>query len=320
VTAAKHPEPHGVLVVDKARGPTSHDVVAVARRALGTKAIGHTGTLDPMATGVLVLCVGEATKLVNMLSAGEKRYQATLKLGQATHTLDADGEITGETDVPALTLEEVRDVAKQFVGEFDQQVPLVSAVKVDGQALHKAARKGRDVAAPVRRVCVHELAIDGLSEREIRLSVHSAKGFYVRSLGRDLAARLGTLGHLTQLRRTHNGAFSLHDAVDFEALRAAARGSEEQRMTIRDKLIPLTRVCASLPGLTLSERGAVHARHGRAIPESDYVCDGPLVPEQPRVAFDPAGVPVAIVELVEGVCRVARGFRAPLLASEPEQD
>jgi tRNA pseudouridine55 synthase len=298
-----------VLVVDKARGPTSHDVVAVARRALGTKAIGHTGTLDPMATGVLVLAVGEATKLVNMLSVGEKRYEARLRLGQATHTLDAEGELSEEAPVPALTLEGVREAAQGFVGEFDQEVPLVSAVKVDGQALHKATRKGQDVVAPVRRVRVHELEVRAVDAQEIELMVHSAKGFYVRSLGRDLARALGTVGHLTQLRRTENGAFSLGDALDFEALRAAARGSDELRAQVRARLLPLTQVCASLPRLTLSDAGALHARHGRAIPEAELQCELPLVPGEPRIAFDQAGQPVAIVELVNGACRVQRGFR-----------
>ena len=298
-----------MLVIDKARGPTSHDVVAVARRALGTKAIGHTGTLDPMATGVLVLAVGEATKLVNMLTAGDKRYEATLRLGQATHTLDAEGEVTEEAPVPTLTLERVRELAQRFVGEFDQEVPLVSAVKVDGQALHKAARKGRDVVAPVRRVRVHELEVRAVREHEVELSVHCAKGFYVRSLGRDLARALGTVGHLTQLRRTQNGAFSLADALDFEALRAAARGSDEQRAQVRERLVPLAQVCESLPRLTLSEAGALHARHGRAIPEQELRCDAPLAPGEPRIAFDEAGQPLAIVELVDGLCRVQRGFR-----------
>src|SRR5690606_27881887 len=130
-----------------------------ARRVLGTRAIGHTGTLDPMATGVLVLAVGEATKLVNLLGASEKRYEATLALGRETNTLDAEGEVVREACVPAIELSQVRDVAARFVGEIEQEVPRVSAVKVNGRALHKLERKGHEFAAPVRRVVVHELEI-----------------------------------------------------------------------------------------------------------------------------------------------------------------
>jgi tRNA pseudouridine55 synthase len=300
-----------VLVVDKARGPTSHDAVAVARRVLGTRAIGHTGTLDPMATGVLVLAVGEATKLVNLLSVGEKRYEATVELGKGTSTLDAEGEVTSELAVPALTLEGVRQVATRFVGEFDQQVPLVSAVKVAGQALHKSARKGRDVEAPVRRVFVRELEVSALRGPCIDLSVQSAKGFYVRSLARDLAAALGTVGHLTALRRTHNGAFTLEHAVHFDELRAALRGSEEQRAAILARVRPLTEVCAGLPHVTLTEAGVLNARHGRVIARADVSGAEGLAAHDARVAFDQAGVPVAIVALEDDVFRVQRGFRRP---------
>jgi tRNA pseudouridine55 synthase len=309
VTANPSPEPHGVLVVDKAQGPTSHDVVAVARRVLGTKAIGHTGTLDPMATGVLVLAVGEATKLVNLLGASDKRYEATLALGAATTSLDADGEVTGEAAVPPLELAGVREVAARFVGTIDQEVPAVSAVKVAGQALHKLARKGREVTAPVRKVTVHELEVRALREREVHLSVRCGKGFYVRSLARDLAVALGTLGHLSALRRTHNGAFTLAGAVDFERLRAAARGTEAERAEVRAQLIPFERVCRELPHVVLAPEAVEHVRHGRTFELALVRSGAELLGDEPAVALDEAGAPLALLTRSGDRARVSRGFR-----------
>jgi tRNA pseudouridine55 synthase len=309
VTATPSPEPHGVLVVDKAQGPTSHDVVAVARRVLGTKAIGHTGTLDPMATGVLVLAVGEATKLVNLLGATDKRYEATVALGASTTSLDADGQVTAEAAVPPLELEGVRATAARFVGTLDQEVPAVSAVKVAGQALHKLARKGREVVAPVRQVVVHELEVRALREREIDLSVRCGKGFYVRSLARDLAAALGTLGHLSALRRTHNGVFTLEGSVDFERLRAAARGTEADRAELRGQLMPFEQVCRSLPHVVLTPEAVEHVRHGRTFELSLVQHGVELLGDEPAVALDAAGVPLALLTRSGDRARVSRGFR-----------
>ncbi len=297
---------HGVLVVDKAIGPTSHDVVYVARRALGTKEIGHTGTLDPMATGVLVLVVGEATKLVNSLSALEKRYSATVKLGASTSTLDAEGDVDGTAPVPALSLAQVEQAAASFLGEFAQRAPVVSAIKVDGQSLYKRARKGQVVEAPLRRVRLDEITIDALRGDEIDISIRCGSGFYVRSLARDLAEKLGTLGHLSALRRSQNGAFLVEQAVSFEVLRAA-RDQEALRAELRTHLLPLAQVCRSLPHVELDEEGTVHARNGRRIPRTN----ASTVAELPSlVAFDPAGVPVALVAPEPDQLRVLRGFRA----------
>lgn len=308
MTTSPSDEPHGLLVVDKARGPTSHDVVAVARRVLGTKAIGHTGTLDPMATGVLVLAVGEATKLVNLLGASEKRYVTTVALGVETNTLDAEGEETARADVPPLSLESVRAAGERFLGETDQEVPRVSAVKVGGRSLHELARKGRDIEAPVRRVVLHELSVHAVREGEIDLELRTGKGFYVRSFGRDLARALGTLGHLSSLRRTENGPFTLAQAVDFEVLRAAARGTPEQRAEVRARLVPFRAVCAALPHVVLAPAGVVHARHGRAI-ALEFVEHAERLGAEPCVALDGEGAPIALVERSGDDCRVARGFR-----------
>lgn len=300
-----------MLVVDKAAGATSHDVVACARRALGTREIGHAGTLDPMATGVLVLVVGEATKLVNHLTAADKQYTAKLRLGQATDSLDADGSVVEEAPVPALSLEHVREVAQRFSGEIEQQVPAVSAVKVQGKALYKSARQGKVVEAPVRTVHVRRLAILEVRATEIDFHVECSKGFYVRSLGRDLAQALGTVGHLSALRRLDSGFFSLEGALTFDELRTA-RESEELRAEARERLVPLVEVARRLSHVTLSDEGKTHALHGRAIPRecvlAETLRDGHEVNPM-RVAFDSEGAILALLEQSGDLLRVARGFR-----------
>lgn len=297
---------HGVLVVDKAIGPTSHDVVSVARRALQTKEIGHTGTLDPMASGVLVLVIGEATKLVSSLTSLAKEYSATLKLGSSTTTLDAEGEVDASAPVPALQREQVLGAARGFVGEHDQRAPVVSAIKLDGQSLYKRARKGQDVEAPVRRVRLDGVEVSELRGDEIDFSVQCGSGFYVRAFGRDLAVALGTLGHLTALRRTRNGSFDLAQAVSFEELRAA-RSEPALRPALQARVLPLADVCRGLPHVVLDDEGTQHARCGRRIPRVNASAAAEL---PSLVAFDPAGVPVALVAPEPEQLRVLRGFRA----------
>lgn len=301
---------HGVLVLDKTLGPTSHDAVAVARRALGTREIGHTGTLDPAATGVLVLVVGEATKLVTMLGALDKSYDATIRLGIATHTLDAAGDVTEERAVPALDLARVREVAEGFLGEIAQRPPQVSAIKVDGKSMHKRARAGEQVELSPRQVRLDEvevLAFDGL---DIELRVTCGKGFYVRSLARDLAEQLGTVGHLTALRRTRNGAFSAAGALDFDALRTAARGTDDDRAQARAQLIPFARVCESLPCARIDEQGSVEVRHGKRVAIERLLSPIPVQGEAHFIVVSADGAPLAIIQRAEDALKVVRGFRA----------
>jgi tRNA pseudouridine55 synthase len=307
VTTTQKAEPHGLLLVDKCLGPTSHDVVAVARRALGTRAVGHTGTLDPTASGLLVVVVGEATKLVNMLAAGEKRYEATIQLGSETHTLDAGGEVLATREVPALTRADVEQAAQRFLGEISQRAPLVSAIKVDGKRLHKRTRAGEVVEAPVRQVRVDALEIEAFDGARISLNVRCGKGFYVRALARDLALALGTLGHLSALRRTHNAGLSVDAATGFDDLRAAARGSEEQREAVRARLLPLPELCQRLPHACFDAASGLSLRHGRTLALSDLT-HLTLPVEDEFIALSEDQRPLAIVaRSVEGV-RVVRGF------------
>jgi tRNA pseudouridine55 synthase len=298
------------LVVDKCPGPTSHDAVAVVRRVLGTKAVGHTGTLDPMASGVLVVVVGEATKLVNLLSSGEKAYDASVRLGTSTHTLDAEGEVTGSAPVPPLSLERVREAGQRFLGEIEQRPPVVSAIKIDGKSLHKRVRAGEEVEAPLRRVCLSELTLHALEDDTIRLSLRCSKGFYVRSLARDLAGALGTLGHLGALRRTFNAGFGLEQAVTFDALRAAARAGQPERDAIRARLLPLRDACQRLPHRSVDEAAARALSHGRELSIDAAGPLGELGEDQAFIALDQSAAPIAIVQRSGSALRVLRGFRA----------
>jgi len=257
---------HGIVVLDKPCGPTSHDMVAWLRYVLRTRSVGHAGTLDPMATGVLVLGVGEGTKLLHHLTGADKAYVATLRLGMQTDSLDAQGRAVDSRPVPeGLTLAGVQQVAQRFVGEQRQRIPEISAVKVDGERLYARARRGEVVVAPEREVIVHELDVLRVTEDEVELHVRCGKGFYVRALARDLAQALGTVGHLTALRRTHSGVFSLADAVDVSSLRERTVDVSLASERVRQKLLPLAAALRDCPRRMLNAAGLVEVRHGRPV-------------------------------------------------------
>jgi tRNA pseudouridine55 synthase len=301
---------HGVVVVDKPRGPTSHDVVARARRALGTRAIGHAGTLDPMASGVLVLACGEATKLVRWLTNDDKSYRARVALGAETDTLDAEGTVVENAPVPALDLAAVESAAARFVGAIKQRPPIFSAIKVDGDALHRRARRGEQVEAPERDVSVRRIAILGVETDAIELEVVASKGFYVRSLARDLARALGTLGHLSALRRTQSGAFTLDEAITMDEIERA-RADELARRALLGRLIPLADACGSMPRAVLDPAGVRDALHGRAIELARAREAAPLAEgAEPIALVDEAGLLVAIGAKRGDRVAIVRGIRA----------
>lgn len=227
---AKRPDRFtGVLVVDKPAGMTSHDVVAVVRRAAGQRRVGHTGTLDPDATGVLVCCLGRATRLVQFLQAGRKTYAARMVLGRATSTQDAAGEVLEERDASHLTEHEVCEELMRFQGEIEQIPPMVSAVKVGGERLHEKARRGEVVDRESRQVTVHDLVLEDFEpgERaELSFLVTCSAGTYVRTLAHDLGASLGVGGSLVSLRRLANGSFTTAEAHTLDEIRAAGEAGE----------------------------------------------------------------------------------------------
>ena len=217
--------PSGVLLVDKDPGMTSHDVVAIARRSMGIKKIGHCGTLDPMATGLLMLVVGRATKIQDLLMSEDKQYVGTITLGATTTTQDAEGEIIEEREVGSLADEAIRAAFEKYSGNFEQIPPMVSAIKKDGVPLYKLARKGQEVKRDPRPVYVTDYELTRVSLPEIDFTVNCSKGFYVRSYAHDIGATLDCGGHLSALRRTRSGEFTLERADGVEALKSG--GAEE---------------------------------------------------------------------------------------------
>lgn len=213
----------GVLLVDKGQDMTSHDVVAVARRTLNMKKIGHCGTLDPMATGLLILVVGKATKLSDLLMSEDKEYTGALELGKTTNTQDADGEVEEEREVPDFDDEQIWSAFQKFHGDFYQTPPMVSAIKKDGVPLYKLARQGKEVKRDPRFVHVYSHRIDRIDLPDIEFTVRCTKGFYVRTYAHDIGEELGCGAHLKQLRRTKSGRFDLERSVTFDELKHGNR-------------------------------------------------------------------------------------------------
>ena len=209
----------GFIVVDKEPGWTSHDVVARARKKLNTRKVGHSGTLDPPATGILILGVGRATRLLKFITDLPKRYTATMVLGTETTTLDAEGEITNVQTNIGVSLENLQQVATQFVGAILQTPPMVSAVKVDGKRLYEIAREGREIERKPRSVHVHHISIEHTSEKDIyKIHVTCGSGTYIRSLVSDIAQAAGTIAHVGSLRRNSIGSFNDSDANTIEEI------------------------------------------------------------------------------------------------------
>jgi tRNA pseudouridine55 synthase len=213
--------PSGVLLVDKDPGMTSHDVVAIARRSMGIKKIGHCGTLDPMATGLLMLVVGRATKIQDLLMSEDKEYVGTVMLGSTTSTQDAEGETLQEWEVPEFSEEKVRAAFDKFTGAFEQIPPMVSAIKKDGVPLYKLARKGQEVKRDPRPVHVTSYELNRIALPEVGFTVNCSKGFYVRTYAHDIGAELECGGHLSALRRMRSGKFNLERSVKIDTLKTA---------------------------------------------------------------------------------------------------
>jgi tRNA pseudouridine55 synthase len=264
---------HGVLVVDKPEGPTSHDVVTLARRALGVSRIGHTGTLDPMATGVLPLVVGKATRLAQFLTASEKTYDATIAFGRTTDTYDNLGRVAS-TSPARPSRAEVEQALARFRGPFEQTPPAFSAKNIDGERAYalarKSARRAADTAEPSRPkavpVTVHQLDVAQFDGESARLTMRVSAGFYVRALAHDLGAALGCGAVLVALRRTHSGEFGLDHAIPL------ADVLQMPRAELGTRLVPMTAVMRDLPAVVL--RGAAsleRLRNGVEIGPADLL-------------------------------------------------
>jgi tRNA pseudouridine55 synthase len=281
----------GLVVVDKPGGMTSHDVVARVRRALGTRKVGHAGTLDPMATGVLVIGVNRATRLLGHLSLTEKSYEATVRLGAATTTDDAEGEVIAAVSAAEVTEDAVRTSLATFRGEIRQVPSTVSAIKVDGRRAYDRARSGEEVALAARPVTVHELEAGSFRREgeflDVDLRVRCSSGTYVRAIARDLGAALGVGGHLTALRRTSVGPFTLDGAdTDLDAPR----------------LVPIADAArAAFASVELDDDQTTDVRFGRKL---DLRLDG----DGPHALFGPGGEFLALYEQDGALARAVAVF------------
>ena len=292
----------GLVIVDKPGGMTSHDVVARVRRLAGTKKVGHAGTLDPMATGVLVVGVEKATRLLGYLTLTEKEYAATIRLGQSTSTDDAEGEITGTASAAgvsaaALTQHQLHQAVAGLTGEIWQVPPAVSAIKVGGQRAYKLTRAGAAPELAARPVTVYQFAVTAVRRARVSLldidaTVRCSSGTYIRALARDLGAALGTGGHLTRLRRTRVGGYGVEDARTLEQL------------ADRFEVLPLAQAAsAAFPRRDLSADEARRLANGGRLAVAPSAPQASTDPQAPTAAYAPDGTLIALVTEESGQAR-----------------
>lgn len=275
--------PDGFLVVDKEPGWTSHDVVAKTRGILSTRKVGHSGTLDPPATGVLVLGVGRATRLLRFITELPKTYLATMVLGSETTTLDAEGEVTANYDMAGVTLDQVRDAASGFVGNIEQIPPMVSAVRVNGRRLHELAREGKEVERSPRPVVVYSIDVEPTDDESVfLLGVRCGSGTYIRSLAADIGTALGGGAHVGTLRRTAVGSFTEDVARPIE----------------KPELLPLADGLRDRPRVVVSGDSVAAVCHGKVL-EREHIGIGPAQ-VGPWAVVDADGNLLAVYEVHKG--------------------
>ena len=253
---------NGIVNIYKEKGYTSHDVVAVLRKVVGQKKIGHTGTLDPDATGVLPVCLGRATKVCELLTDHDKTYEALLLLGKMTDTQDISGEVLEERDPGDLTEEEVRSCIESFIGEYDQIPPMYSALKVNGKKLYELAREGKTVERKSRRVQIHGIRILEMNLPHVRMKVDCSKGTYIRTLCHDIGEKLQVGGCMEELERTKVGRFLKEDAVTLDKVRQKMEQGEGAEL-----FTPLDQIFAELPAVTVTDAKAWMSYNGNDLPE-----------------------------------------------------
>jgi len=280
---------NGLLVLDKPSGLTSHDVVAIVRRATGEKSIGHLGTLDPMATGVLPLLLGKYTRLAQFFGQAEKYYEGSIRFGFATDTFDAEGTAAADPKPLTHSLEELREWSRRFRGEIDQVPPVYSAKKINGVAAHKLARAGVEVGVKPARITIHDFKLLELQGEVAAFEMHVSAGGYVRSVAHELGQLAGCGAHLASLRRTRAGVFALKDAVTMDQLKQASGPAEIETLLPHPRtLLP------EMPSVTVDERMAGRLRNGMQVNLPEF-SQAPLV----KVFTGPADL-LAIVRRVAG--------------------
>lgn len=292
---------NGVLLINKPKGMTSHDVIYKVRRKLGTKKVGHTGTLDPDVTGLLVVVVGQATKLTEILQTREKGYQAEVTLGVATETEDSSGEITGTSPVEHITTEDIDRVILDMHGAYQQMVPLYSSVKVGGWKLYEYARNGIPVERPIKKVHIH--SIERTSEVELKdkrvsfnIDVRCSKGTYIRTLAVDIGRKLGVDAHMSGLVRSGSCGFLLADAVDLNEMSA-------------EDIIPIESFLTDDPIVELSDNKDLlfEVKNGQKV--SSDIVSALMDKRAPRVLFKNQGVPIGIYQVHGESDEIYRPFK-----------
>ena len=286
----------GFLNINKPAGWTSHDVVARLRSLLKVKKVGHTGTLDPAATGVLPICLGKATKLARLLTETDKEYRAVMRLGETTDTQDATGKVLARRVVPELTEAQVLTALIPFTGKILQVPPMYSAVKINGQPLYKAARAGREVEREARTVTIRRLQLIGMEGNDVTLEAVCTKGTYIRTLCADIGERLGVGAHLQRLVRTRSGPFRIEEAISVTEAEAAVKEGR-----IREKVLSAAQVLKDFPSMSVTHQGARLLLHGTPI---GLQAVGRLPKEfktgQPVLVYNASGDLIALAEALAG--------------------
>ena len=305
---------NGILNVNKPSGPTSFDIIRLARKKTGVKKAGHAGTLDPMASGVLLVLLGQAVRISEYLMALPKTYRAAIRLGFATETYDAEGEPLVEERPVDVTKEQVEGALQGFVGDIEQTPPAYSAVKVGGQPAYRLARRGAAVALKPRFARVHAIRLLAFEPPCLEVEVECGKGTYIRSLAHDLGQALGCGGHLAELERTRVGPFSIKSAVSLPELERAFEDGQW-----RDLLLPLDCGLAELPAITLHIEDEKDIRHGQAVRIDEERLTSAVVEDgRPHRAYAEDGGLVAIVayEIATGLWRPRKVFGGANLTAE----
>lgn len=304
---ADKPQPHGWLILDKPRGLGSTQAVGAVKRNLreagyGKVKVGHGGTLDPLAEGLLPIALGEATKLAGRMLDASKVYDFTIAFGAETDTLDTEGEVVSQSNVfPAQA--EIAAILPLFTGPIEQMPPAFSALKVGGKRAYDLARQGQDVALATRAVTIHRFELLDVQSARATLRAHVSKGTYVRSLARDIARALGTVGHVAYLRRLRAGPFCEGQAISLDKLNEIGKGAR-----LQDHLLPLEAGLDDIPALALDPTSAQAVRQGRELSG---------LPHADGLHFAKLGdVPIALMEVQGGTARVVRGFNLPIDVAE----
>lgn len=287
---------NGIIIIDKPQGKTSHDIVWHVRKLTGQKKAGHTGTLDPMATGVLPVCIGSATKAADMLTLSDKAYTAELVLGKTTDTQDACGNILTEREVRCSEAEIVNAV-KSFVGEIEQIPPMYSAIKQNGKKLYELARQGIEVERKSRKVTINSIDIIEIKGERVKLDVFCSKGTYIRTLCADIGSKLGTGAYMNTLRRTKTGMFTIDRSITLDDLRLCAENG-----TIDEVIIPIDKIFDGYPAVTLNEKQVKSITNGVAMTYRAGI-EG----ETYRI-YDNEGNFLCISKMIEGRLKLQKSF------------